>query len=304
MNETQRDLDPFHDFQIIIVPGTIAFSRAVFEPLLITREGRKVWADSKLATSFFPRLNKWNGSDLINGLEERHIYPGWDAPSIPSPGQPTGALSSLSLSLGVNGFKEHALTRHCFNCVFQTLVLRRGDKRRNIPVPLYTTATRHETARSRRPITRACIHATPNVTISSTASRTSESIFISTSSMSRVWCRKCVIRINIFLLLLFRLKMYFVLDRKWFVQSGRFEKNRIKGDGYIKNRVESYLSEKGGLSGGILYSSYKRSLLPYLLDTHTHAHKEKILPLSIIMSPKRKGACNHLDNTISAEVVE
>lgn len=74
---------------------------------------------------------------------------------------------------------------------------------------------------------------------------------------------------------------------------------RIKG--YFKNWVESYLSE-GGLSGMVFYIRlYKRSL-PYLLDTHTHAHEGKILPLSIIMSPKRKGACNHLDNTISAEV--
>lgn len=101
--------------------------------------------------------------------------------------QPGEALSSW-----LNGFKEHALTPALFQRVFQTLVLRQADKRRNIPVPLYTTATRHETARSRRPITRACIHATPSAIISSTASRTSESIFISISSMSRVWCRKCV----------------------------------------------------------------------------------------------------------------
>lgn len=76
-----------------------------------------------------------------------------------------------------------------------------------------------------------------------------------------------------------------------------------KGISPQKSRGE--LSFWGRLSGGILYSSYKRSF-PRLLDTHartdTRAHEEKILPLSIIMSPERKGACNHLDNTISTVV--
>lgn len=139
--------------------------------------------------SFFPQLNRWNGSDLINGLEERHIYPESrrGAAGRPSPRQASANRApGEALSSWLNGFKEHALTPALFQRVFQTLVLRQADKRRNIPVPLYTTATRHETARSRRPITRACIHATPSAIISSTASRTSESIFISISSMSRV----------------------------------------------------------------------------------------------------------------------